>query len=83
VQGRAWKCTSSRGNGTWLAGGAALARATALFYLVRPLFVGYVERLGHYNVVYGSLAGIVVAMLWSWLFSMIVLYGGQIAAPRR
>jgi membrane protein len=61
--------------------GAAVA--TARFYLVRPLFVGYVERLGHYSVVYGSLAGIVVAMLWSWLFSMIVLYGGQIAAPRR
>jgi uncharacterized BrkB/YihY/UPF0761 family membrane protein len=50
---------------------------------VRPRVVGYLERLGHNSVVYGSLAGIVVAMLWSWLFSMIVLYGGQIAAPRR
>jgi len=66
----------------WGRAARGAAVATALFYLARPLFVGYVERLGHYNLVYGSLAGIVVAMLWSWLFSMIVLYGGQIAAPR-
>ena len=54
--------------------------AALLFACAKPLFLGYVRHLARYNVVYGSLAGIIVVVLWTWMVAMIGLLGGQIAA---
>ena len=59
-------------------GGAAVA--ALLFAAAKPLFLGYLQWLARYNVIYGSLAGIIVVVLWTWIVAMIGLFGGQVAA---
>jgi membrane protein len=62
---------------------AALTGATAamlLFSAAKPLFLGYVRDMARYNVIYGSLAGIIVVVLWSWVVAMIGLFGGELAS---
>ncbi len=54
--------------------------ATAVFFAAQPLFLSYVESLAQHNVVYGSLAGVVAAVVWAWLVAMIGLYGGELAS---
>lgn len=43
-------------------------------------FSWYAATLGTYSATYGSLAGVVVVLTWSWLSSIIVLLGGAITA---
>jgi membrane protein len=43
-------------------------------------FQFYVNRFGSYNETYGSLAGVIVALLWFWLTAVIVLLGAEINA---
>jgi membrane protein len=40
----------------------------------------YVSNFGSYNETYGSIAGVVVALLWLWLTAVIVLLGAEINA---
>lgn len=43
-------------------------------------FSWYAATLAGYSATYGSLAGVVVVLTWSWLSSLIVLLGGAITA---
>jgi membrane protein len=43
-------------------------------------FQFYVNYFGSYNETYGSLAGVIVALLWLWLTAVIVLLGAEINA---
>ena len=63
-----------------LIGGAV---ATALFVIVRPLFVFYLERFGNQDIVYGSLASLAVLLVWIWIVAVITLFGGEIANATR
>lgn len=54
----------------------------ALFSLVAWLLVSwafsfYVDNMASYSVLYGSLAAIIVLMLWLYFVSMILLMGPQ------
>ncbi|MEO6740943.1 MAG: YihY/virulence factor BrkB family protein, partial [Chthoniobacteraceae bacterium] len=64
----------------WRAGLAGASLATLLFATGKPIFLGYLHWLGRYNVIYGSLAGIIVVVLWAWIVAMIGLFGAQVAA---
>jgi membrane protein len=54
--------------------------ATVVFLAAKPLFLGYVQTLATHNVFYGSLAGIVAAVIWAWVVAVIGLFGGQITS---
>jgi membrane protein len=54
--------------------------ATILFMIARPLFLFFIARIANYNLVYGSLAIVVVLLLWAFLATNIFLYGGEIAS---
>lgn len=54
--------------------------ATLLFAAVKPLFLGYLQQMASYNLVYGSLSGIIVVVFWTWMVAMMGLYGGQISS---
>ena len=60
---------------TWL---GALVGAV-LFHGVRVGFSWYVTNFGDFNLVYGSLAGIMVLLLWIYLSAMAVVLGAEIA----
>lgn len=57
--------------------------ATLLFVVARPLFVFYIQEFGHQNLIYGSLAVVIIALLWVWIATLITLFGGELASHTR
>lgn len=57
--------------------GAAIA--TTAWIAISAGFSWYAAALGSYSATYGSLAGVVVVLTWSWLSSIVVLLGGEIS----
>jgi len=43
-------------------------------------FTQYVEHFGNYNVMYGSIGGVVVLMLWLYITGLIFIVGGELNA---
>jgi membrane protein len=43
-------------------------------------FAFYVSRFSSYNLTYGSLAGVVVALLWLWLTNVALVFGAELDA---
>ena len=62
----------------WTSVGALVA--TGLWVLGSVAFSLYVNNFGSYNKTYGTLAGVVILLLWLYLTSYIVLLGAEINA---
>ncbi len=62
----------------WISPGGVVA--TVLWLLFSGLFAIYVTNFGSYNKTYGSLAGIVIFLIWLWLSNVAVLIGAEINA---
>jgi membrane protein len=62
----------------WISVGAAVA---ILVWVVASVAFGiYVSNFGSYNKTYGSLAGIIVFLLWLWLTNVALLFGAELDA---
>lgn len=62
----------------WLSTGAAVALVIAILASVG--FGFYVTNFGSYNQTYGSLAGVIVFLLWLWIINNVLLLGAEIDA---
>jgi membrane protein len=62
----------------WLTPGSVFA--VLMWLLVSLAFKAYVDNFGDYNKVYGSIAGVIVLMLWFYWSGMVLLLGGEINA---
>ena len=62
----------------WMSPGAALAILT--WVLASVAFGFYVANFGSYNKTYGSLAGVIVFLLWMWLTNLALLFGAELDA---
>ncbi|RSM72358.1 YihY/virulence factor BrkB family protein [Kibdelosporangium aridum] len=62
----------------WLTPGSVLA--VLVWVLASVGFSVYVANFGSYNKTYGSLAGIVVFLVWLWLSNLAVLLGAELDA---
>lgn len=62
----------------WVSVGSVFA--IVAWVLVTLGFRFYVSQFGSYNETYGSLAGVVVALMWLWLSAIIILLGAEINA---
>lgn len=62
----------------WLSVGAVVA--TVAWVVAAIGFSLYVDNFGSYGKTYGSLAGVVVLLLWLWLSILVVLLGAEINA---
>jgi membrane protein len=60
----------------WITPGSVLA--VSLWIVVSLAFKFYVEILIDYNVVYGSITGVIVLMIWLYLSGLILLIGGEL-----
>lgn len=62
----------------WITPGSLFA--VVMWLLVSLGFKAYVDNFGNYNKVYGSIAGVIVLMLWFYWSGMVLLLGGEINA---
>ena len=62
----------------WASAGAAVA--AVVWAVGTAAFAVYVNNFGSYNKVYGTLAGLVIFMLWLYLSSFVVLLGALVNA---
>jgi membrane protein len=65
-------------NWRWVTPGSLFA--VLAWLLVSLGFKVYVENFGNYNAAYGSIAGVIVLMLWFYMSGIVLLIGGEINA---
>ncbi|MGN6128967.1 MAG: YihY/virulence factor BrkB family protein, partial [Nocardioidaceae bacterium] len=62
----------------WISVGAAVA--IVVWIVASIAFAFYVANFGSYNKTYGSLAGVIVFLLWLWLTNVALLFGAELDA---
>jgi membrane protein len=62
----------------WITPGSALA--LTVWIVASALFALYVANFGSYNKTYGSLAGVVIGLIWLWISNIAVLLGQELNA---
>lgn len=74
-----WAAPNARQAGIkWVSPGGVIA--TVLWLVLSAIFALYVTYFSSYNKTYGSLAGIVVLLVWLWLSNVSLLFGLEINA---
>ena len=62
----------------WVSVGAIVA--LIVWAVATAGFVFYVSNFGSYNATYGSLAGVIVFLLWLWITNNALLFGAEVDA---
>jgi membrane protein len=62
----------------WVSPGAGVAILVAI--VASALFAFYVGNFGSYDKTYGSLAGVVIFLIWFWLINVALLFGIELDA---
>ena len=62
----------------WISVGAAVA--IIVWIIASALFGFYVANFSSYDKTYGSLAGVIVFLLWLWITNLALLFGGELDA---
>ena len=62
----------------WISVGAAVA--IVVWILASAAFGFYVANFSTYNKTYGSLAGVIVFLLWLWITNLALLFGAELDA---
>ncbi len=64
----------------WITPGSFVA--LVVWLLASAGFGLYASQFGSYNKVYGSLAGVVVILIWMWITNLAILFGHELNAER-
>ncbi len=64
----------------WITAGGFVA--LAVWLLASAAFGIYVSQFGSYNRVYGSMAGVVILLIWLWITNLAILFGHELNAER-
>ena len=62
----------------WVSPGAALA--VVIWLIASGLFAFYAANFGSYNKTYGTLAGVIVFLVWLWISNLAILLGAEFDA---
>jgi membrane protein len=62
----------------WITPGSVIA--VVIWIVASALFALYVANFGSYNKTYGSLAGVVIGLIWLWISNIAVLLGQELNA---
>jgi membrane protein len=64
----------------WITPGGLVA--LVVWLVASAGFALYVSQFGSYNKVYGSMAGVVIILIWMWLTNLAILFGHELNAER-
>lgn len=74
-----WAAPNAKQSGIrWISPGGVLA--TVVWLVISAVFALYVADFSSYNRTYGSLAGVVVFLVWLWLSNVSLLFGLELNA---
>lgn len=74
-----WACPNVKQPGfRWLSPGAAVA--VVIWLVASGAFAVYVANFASYNKTYGSVAGVIVFLVWLWITNLAVLLGAEFDA---
>jgi membrane protein len=74
-----WASPNAKQGGIkWISPGGVIA--TIGWLAVSSLFAVYVVNFSSYNKTYGSLAGVVIFLVWLWLTNIALLFGAEVNA---
>jgi YihY family inner membrane protein len=73
-----WASPNARQGFRWVTPGGALA--VVLWLLASGLFAVYVAQFSNYNKTYGSLASVIVFLVWLWISNLSILLGAELNA---
>ena len=73
-----WASPNARHGFQWVSPGGFVA--VVLWLIASALFALYVANFSHYNKVYGSLAGVIIFLIWMWISNVAILFGAEFNA---
>ncbi|MFE9191297.1 YihY/virulence factor BrkB family protein [Micromonospora sp. NPDC007208] len=74
-----WASPNARHGGfRWVSPGGVLA--VVIWLVISGLFAFYVSNFGSYNKTYGTLAGVIIFLVWLWLSNIAILLGAEFDA---
>lgn len=73
-----WATPNARQRFRWISPGGLFA--VLAWAVVSTGFAFYVANFGSYNKTYGSLAGVIVFLVWLWLSNVAILLGAELSA---
>jgi membrane protein len=73
-----WASPNARQGLRWISPGAVVA--VAVWLVASGLFALYVANFAHYDKVYGSIAGIIIFLIWLWISKIAILFGAEFNA---
>lgn len=73
-----WASPNAKQGLRWIVPGAAIA--IGVWLAASGLFAVYVANFSHYNKVYGSIAGLIIFLIWLWLTNTAILFGAEFNA---
>ena len=73
-----WASPNARHGFRWVSPGGLVA--VALWLIASGLFAVYIANFSHYNKTYGSLAGIIIFLIWMWISNVAILLGAEFNA---
>jgi len=73
-----WASPNARQGFRWVTPGGILA--VVVWVAASVAFALYVVNFGSYNKTYGSLAGVIIFLVWLWLSNLAILLGAELNA---
>jgi YihY family inner membrane protein len=73
-----WASPNVKQGFRWVTPGGLFA--ILLWIVASALFAVYVANFGHYNKVYGSVASVIIFLVWLWISNLAILFGAELNA---
>src|SRR5262249_41784927 len=54
--------------------------AVVVWLIASALFAFYVANFGHYSKTYGTIAGVIILLIWLWISNLAILLGAEFNA---
>ncbi|MGH3240606.1 MAG: YihY/virulence factor BrkB family protein [Spirillospora sp.] len=73
-----WASPNVKHGFRWVTPGGVLA--LAVWLVASGMFAVYVANFGSYNKTYGSIAGVIIFLVWLWITNLAILLGAELNA---
>jgi len=73
-----WASPNAKHGFQWVSPGGFIA--VVLWLIASAAFAIYIANFSHYNKIYGSLAGVIIFLIWMWISNVAILLGAEFNA---